>query len=165
VYLDIACRACLILVFVVAAFGKLRSRTEFRAFAESLRPLGADRAAGAVAAAEIATIALLALPSGWGYVAAVAMLATFVAGIARLVRSEQRVTCNCFGTGGRELGRPHLIRNCLLSLVAVAGLAADLLTEIRLDSVPVAAIAAAGGAVISLIFIRWDDLSFLLSPG
>jgi hypothetical protein len=163
-YLDIACRACLILVFAVAAFGKLRSRTGYREFAASLRPLGAERAAPAVAAAEVAIVILLLFPFGWGYALGFGLLGVFIGGIALALRSRQPVACNCFGAGGSQLDRTHLVRNGLLALIAVTGFAAERLTDLRLDSPVLAGIAATGGAVVSLIFIRWDDLAFLLAP-
>lgn len=163
-YLDIACRACLILVFAVAVIGKVRGRAAYREFATSLRPLGAEKLAGAVVAAEIATVVLLCVPMvGWGYVLATGLLGVFIAGIVQVIRSRQPVACNCFGAGGRQLGRPHLVRNGLLVCVAVAGFVAGQFSELSAGAPAILAIAAAGGAVVSAVFIRWDDIAYLLA--
>lgn len=163
VYLDIAARSLLMLVFAVAVISKLRSASAFREFADSLSTLGARRFAGAVVAAETATVVLLAIPVGWGYLLVIALLTVFIAGIARAIRAGQPVACRCFGAGGRKLGPTHIVRNSLLVLIAAIGLGSGLLTSGPLDSLALAGIAAAGGAVLSLLFIRWDDMVFLVS--
>jgi hypothetical protein len=157
---DLLCRAVLGFVFAAAVVGKLRDRADF---AQSLSSLGIRRASAPVAAAVIAAEALCAglllftATADWGYGLAVLLLAAFSAGIVSAMRAKRAVACNCFGSGGKPLGPAHLVRNGLLALVAVAGLLASQLPV----TWPSLLIALGAGAFVSLLFIRWDDLTYL----
>lgn len=159
---DLICRVVLGFVFAVAAAGKARSSNDF---ADSLTSLGIRRytrpTAFAVIAAEVICVVLLAVPSTarWGHALALALLVAFSAGIALTVRSRAVVACRCFGSNGRQLGVSHLIRNGFLAIVAIIGLASGQLP----GSVPRLVIALGAGAFLSLLFIRWDDLTYLFT--
>ncbi|HCT75809.1 MAG TPA: methylamine utilization protein MauE [Micromonosporaceae bacterium] len=157
---DLACRALLGFVFAAAAIGKLRSPVNF---AESLAGLGIKHAkrpmAAAVIGAEALCVVFLVLLPPLGYVLALLLLAAFSAGIALTIKSQRVVRCNCFGAGGKQLGVPHLVRNGLLGLVALVGLAAGQLPAMG----PQSLVALGLGAFLSLLFIRWDDLTYLFT--
>jgi hypothetical protein len=164
-YVEVMTRTALLVVFGVAAVQKGRHRASFFTFVASLRALGlgsaSSIAAYAVVAAEAVVTLSLVVPStvDLGYVLALALLAVFVAGIARASRSGVPVACRCFGSGSAPLGVRHLIRNALLGGLAVLGLVAD---DGSLGAG--AALAAIGGLAIALILIRWDDLTYLVVP-
>lgn len=166
-YLALTSRALLAVVFAVAFHGKAVRRGAFVDFARSLAPLGpvfgSRPVAAAVVAAEAGAAVLLVLPGlpVAGLAAAAALLAALSAGIALVLRGRRPVRCNCFGTGGAVLDTGHLTRNCVLLVVAFAGLAGALsggpATPVR------ALLAAAGGAVVGAVLTRWDDLRFLFA--
>ena len=163
-YLEIACRSVLLAVFVVAFAGKLPSRTSYRDFAESLRPMNAAGLAPVVVGAELLVVALLAAGLGSvGYPLAGILLVAFVIGIVRSLRADVPVTCRCFGGRGGQLGRRHVVRNVLLAVVAVAGMFAPQGTAPT--SVPTIALAAGTGLLASLVFIGWDELAYLVGVG
>jgi hypothetical protein len=159
------------IVFAVAAIGKLRSPRRFTEFADSLAPLGRPGTdwrpvAAAVAAGEVATATLLALPStaGAGLAMATALLAALAAGIVTSLTRGRELRCRCFGTGGATLRATHVVRNAALAglsgsalLVHLAGPPADIPFDL-------AAPAALLGAFLALVVLRWDDLTDLLSP-
>lgn len=159
---DLACRALLGFVFATAVFGKLRNRADF---AESLAGLGIKRAtrpmAVAVTGAEALCVVLLVLKPMWGYVLSFLLLSAFSAGIALTVRTKRVVKCSCFGAGGKQLGVPHLLRNGLLGIVVLVGLSANSLPALG----PQSLVAVGAGAFLSLLFIRWDDLTYLFTSG
>ncbi|GAB1513088.1 MauE/DoxX family redox-associated membrane protein [Actinophytocola sp. KF-1] len=161
--LDLVVRALLVVVFAGAVAGKLRSVRAFAEFAGSVavlapRALPARPVAVLVVAAEALTAALLLVPATRlaGYALSVLMLAAFAAGIARVVHTGQRVRCRCFGGGGGVLGPGHLARNALL-VVAACGAAFDSTTV----TAPRALVALTAGAVLGLVIVRWEDVTFL----
>lgn len=156
----LACRTVLVIVFAVALASKVHSRNNFRAFADSLSALGARRLAGIVVAAEAAVVVLLALPTVWGFIVAIGLLAVFIAGIVRVVQGKRKVNCRCFGAGGAELNGSHVVRNALLVAVATVGWIAEDQSTFAWANTR-GAICLAAGALIGLVFVRWDDLRFL----
>jgi hypothetical protein len=159
---ELACRAVLLLVFGIALVSKVRSRKDFDEFADSLTALGVRRTAILVVAAEAAAVVLLALPTEWGFVLAIGLLAVFIAGIVRAVRGKQKVSCRCFGASGNQLTGSHVIRNSLLVVVAAIGWFADATSTWSPATGPTT-IALLAGAFVGLAFVRWDDLRFLLT--
>jgi hypothetical protein len=130
VYLALACRGAVGVVFLVSVFGKLHSRLAFRAFASWLAALpvplarSQPRAAAAViAAAEALIVVLIALQ--WtgrvGLVLAAVLLAVFTAGTLLAVARGSDAPCRCFGASTLPLGWRHAVRDALLGAAAVAG--------------------------------------------
>ncbi|MFI7672206.1 MauE/DoxX family redox-associated membrane protein [Actinophytocola sp. NPDC049390] len=162
--LDLVARALLVVVFVGAVAGKLRSARAFAEFVDSVavlaparlpaRPVGAlvVAAEGAAALLLLAPVTRLA-----GYALSVLMLVPFALGIARVVHSGQRVRCSCFGGGGGLLGRGHIVRNTLL--VAAACLGA---LDGTAATTPGALVALTAGVSLGLVTVRWEDIAFLL---
>jgi uncharacterized membrane protein YphA (DoxX/SURF4 family)/peroxiredoxin len=111
-------------VFATAGIAKLLDLPGSRkAVAEFGVPAGIANPIGtALPIAEIATAAaLLFNPSArWGALAALALLLTFVAGIANAMRRGKAPDCNCFGqVHSAPAGRGTLIRNAVLAAVAL----------------------------------------------
>lgn len=123
-------RLLLAAVFAVAGVGKLlhagETETTLGKFglAEGLR----RPVAVALPLAELAIAAALlpATTAPWAAVAAFLLLATFTVAVARVLRAEEEIDCNCFGSLGpsRVSGRT-LARNiglmAVAAVVAVAG--------------------------------------------
>jgi uncharacterized membrane protein YphA (DoxX/SURF4 family) len=124
-YLVIGARAMLFVVFFASSTSKVRSRTAFADFADSLAGFGVRGgrlqalAAGIVITAEAATAVLVALPFTvtWGLIAGGLIMAVFTtqASIAR--RRGLRPVCNCFGSSRSTLGARHIMRNGLIITV------------------------------------------------
>lgn len=163
-------RVLLTATLVVAAVGKLRSRAAFEAFAETLRDLGwrspwSRRVAAALLPlAELGSAALLAVPAAgiWGYVAALVLLLamTAVAGVA--LRRGRRLRCRCFGRAEESIGASTLIRNGVLMLGGLAGLASALASAGRPGPAAAQVLGAGAGLLGAVVIVYWADLGYLL---
>ncbi|GAA4956868.1 small-conductance mechanosensitive channel [Nonomuraea thailandensis] len=151
-------------VFAVAAFTKLRSRADLRAFASGL-VMVPERlrlaAAGAVAAGEAATAALMVIPE-IGLVLGGIMLGAFSLVIAVTVRRGERVSCRCFGPSATPLGRLHLVRNALLLLVVAVGGTALAFPGGPPDAAGLA-VAIPAGLAGAVVFVAFDDIAGLFT--
>ncbi|HEY6174542.1 MAG TPA: MauE/DoxX family redox-associated membrane protein [Kofleriaceae bacterium] len=167
-YLELACRAMLVVVLGAAAAGKLRRR-DFEGFLVALRAFGlpaglAGRpAASLIVALEVTAAVLLVAAPLAGYALAFALIAAFTAALRRVVHSGQRVVCRCFGASTTPVGVSHLVRNAMFLVVIGLGIAAALASgasiapSTRLVVIACGALAGAGAA-------RWDDLAYLVRP-
>ena len=126
---DLIIRAALGVLFVVAAWHKLRDPRRFAATLGEYRLLPtrfAPAAAACVVLAELgAVVALLLWPRG-GAAAAAALLAVYASAIAvNLARGRRHIDCGCAGPAARrEISAWMVARN---AVVAVAALAAAVL--------------------------------------
>lgn len=177
VYLALACRCGVGVVFLVSASGKLRGRLGFRAFVSWLAalpvPLVPSRAravAGVMAAAEALIVVLVVLP--WtaraGLVLAAVVLGVFAAGTGLAVARGTRAPCQCFGVSASPLGRRHVVRDALLAVMAGAGAAAVGPGGARPAG---AAVSLGAGLVVAVFVVLLDDVAVLftrtseLAPG
>jgi uncharacterized membrane protein YphA (DoxX/SURF4 family) len=165
-YLAVACRCLIGVVFVVSAFGKVRSRQAFREFVTSTAALVPRRGRAlspVVVAAELAVPVLLAVPvtvrTGFGLAAV--LLAAFAVAIAAAVRRGVRTSCRCFGASTAPLGTRHVVRNAGLFAVAAVGALLGPGRPAELAGVAIAAIAA---VVLAALVTRLDDLVELFAP-
>jgi hypothetical protein len=88
---------------------------------------------------------------------AAALLLAFTAALAAAISRGVTTPCRCFGASGPP-GRPQLIRNVLLCLVAAGG--AALVTDAAADPAG-AAVAVLVALVAALLAIRADDVAVL----
>src|ERR1051325_11559347 len=152
-YLELACRAMLVVVLGAAAAGKLRRR-DFEGFLVALRAFGLPAGLAGRPAAVLLGAAPLA-----GYALAFALITAFTAALRRVVHSGQRVVCRCFGASTTPVGVSHLVRNAMFLAVIGLGIAAALASgasiapSTRLVVIACGALAGAGAA-------RWDDLAY-----
>ena len=168
-YVSLGLRAVLLVVLVWAAVGKLRAAPAARnevavAVAAAGVPQRIARpVATGVLVVELAASALLCWPAqGWfGALAAAALMAAFVVGVARVVRRGRVAACACFGAAGGQLGAVHLARNAALLVVAVAAVAVSW-RPYGAVSVPLAALAVAAGVVAGVLFVWWEDIAAVL---
>jgi hypothetical protein len=168
-YIEIACRWLLVLVFAYSAVSKLHSGAAFRRFRTWLAglPLPVARRPGAaavtVAAAEVCVVVLAALP--WTRVAglalAAAIMAVFITGTALAIARGTTATCECFGTSGTRLGRQHLARDGGLLAAAVLGAAAPGAHGAAAG----AAVSVAAAVVIAILVVFLDDWLALFAAG
>jgi len=169
VYVALACRCAVGVVFLASLSGKLRSRPAFRAFVSWLAALPVPlvgrqpRAAAAVtAAAEALIVILVALP--WtvrpGLALAAVVLAVFTTGTWLAVARGTDAPCQCFGVSASPLGRQHVVRDALLGAVAVAGAAAAGPGGAR----PGGALLSLGAGLVAAMFaVFFDDLATLFT--
>jgi len=169
-YPQIAARVALAAVFLVASVQKGRGRAAFDEFVGMLRALGIRRPGPAVAvgviAAEVVTAGLLAGPgtADAGLALSLLLLVAFMAGIAVATRRPVPVPCRCFGATGQPLGRRHLVRNAGLAVLAVVGLLAPRLVADTALLTGGVILSVLGGLILALVFVRWDDVAYLVSP-
>ena len=123
-------RWALAAVFVVAAVGKLLdldgSRRSLEQFGVSARVARFGGVALPFAELAVAAALLIRPTARWGAVAAVLLLAVFVAGIARALAQGKSPDCHCFGRIHSEpVGAATVIRNLVLAaaaaFIAIAG--------------------------------------------
>jgi uncharacterized membrane protein YphA (DoxX/SURF4 family)/thiol-disulfide isomerase/thioredoxin len=142
-------RAVLAVVFVTAGFGKLLdlegSRRAMRDFGVPERAVGI--AGVALPLTEVAVgLALIFRPSArWAALAALVLLAAFIAGIVRALARGEQPDCHCFGQiHSAPAGRATLARNAVLGAAAAvvvvygSGPAVDTWVSARSPSVLVA---------------------------
>jgi hypothetical protein len=168
-YTVLACRCLLGVVFLVAAFTKLHSRDNFRAFASWLDgvPLlpGRHRMTVAVTMAVTEAVIVVAVALPWtsmaGLLLAAATLAVFAAGAFVVGRRQPGVPCSCFGASGTPLTTRHVVRNAALCAVAAAGAAAAARSGTNLGPADPAGIALSLWAAVTaaMITIFLDDLA------
>ncbi len=168
-YIALACRCAVGVVFLASLSGKLRSGAAFRAFASWLAALPVPlvrrqpRVVAAVtAAAEAMIVILIALP--WtvrpGLVLAAVVLAVFTASTWLAVARGTGAPCRCFGVSASPLGRRHVVRDALLGVVALAGAAAAGPGGAR----PAGAVVSLGaGLVVAMFVVFLDDLAALFA--
>ena len=157
-------RILLGVVFAVSLAGKLRGTGDFVEATRRLVPVRFARwdrpLAAAVAAVELAVIALLVFQPTVSYLLALGLLAAFTVALAAALRRGETAPCHCFGSGSTPLGRRHLVRNAVLLSIAALGLAFPTTSPPSAESLPAATIAIAA----ALIVIRFDDLVDLYQP-
>lgn len=164
-------RVLLAVTLAVAGLGKLRSRAAFGAFADTFGDLGwrsqsARRAAAAaLPCAELGSAALLAVPLTviWGYAAALMLLAAMTATAAVAIKRGRRLRCRCFGLAEEPIGASTLIRNAVLVVAGLAGLAASLASAGQTGSPAAEVLGAAVGLIGAPVIVYWADLGYLLS--
>lgn len=166
-------RTVLAAVFVVSGGAKA---LDFAGTRDAAAAFGTPwRAAPAVAVAlpagEIGIAALLLVePSArWGAVAALLLLAIFIAAIARLMRAGESPDCHCFGQLDSEpVGAPTLIRNGVLAALAVtviAGGAGKSLTALPGHSVALLALSVALASLLVFSSSLWLTNRRLIASG
>ena len=169
IYVETGFRAALAFVFFIACTSKIHSVSSYRDFHDSLKDLGLSSAfllralSAGIPAAEAVTTLLLAVnrTSLWGLLASAALVGSFTTGIAVARAQGKVVRCRCFGESGALSDGAHILRNLVLFAGAVAGALASLLPEGRQD--PAMVVFAIGlGIIAAALFLRWDELSFLL---
>jgi hypothetical protein len=168
-FVVLSVRALLLVTFATAAGSKMRSRDALRTFSAGLLRMGivpADLAkplALLVALSETSTSVLLAITrtTTWGFAGAGLLLLLFTAATARAVRSGVQVPCMCFGMGEVVIAPRHLVRNMVLLFLALIGFASDVVISNRHLATGSAILSVAVGALVALMFVRWDDLTLL----
>jgi cell division protein FtsW (lipid II flippase) len=169
VYVALACRCAVSVVFLASLSGKLRSGTAFRAFVSWLAALPVPlvrrqpRVAAAVTTAAEALIVILAgLP--WtvrvGLALAAVVLAVFTAGTWLAVARGTDAPCLCFGVSASPLGRRHVVRDALLGAVAVTGATA---AGPGGASTAGGVMSLAAGLVVAMFVVFLDDLAVLFA--
>jgi len=117
-------RAILVVVFALAAAGKLvdrpgarRALSDFRVPAALVPPVSV-----LLPLSELVVAALLLVQPAarWGAAAAGGLLVVFMCGIGAAMRRGEAPDCNCFGQiGSKPAGRGTLVRNTVLTAIAV----------------------------------------------
>jgi len=159
-------------VFVVSATSKVRGGRAFAASLRGLRLLPSPwvrSVASAVTVSEVVSAGglavagtlLVARSAGHGItLAALAvagvLLLVLTSGIALALRRGTGGRCACFGASERPLGRRHLVRNGLLLVAAVVGIAG--LGDGQPVRVVGALIAVCAGAIAAVVLIHLDEL-------
>jgi methylamine utilization protein MauE len=165
-YIGIGTQSLLVAVFGWAAVWKVLAFGRFRmsvAELELVPPSLGDATAVLLVGAEFACAITVALPPvkivGLGLTTG--LLLVFCGAIALQIRRGSQAQCACFGRSGGLLGWRQLIRNALLVVVALAGLAAAA-ADRAVDGAGVA-IAVFTGLVGAAWAVAFDDLAELFS--
>lgn len=172
-YLALAARAALITVFALAAITKLRNRSAYASFVNSLRGMHVvpDSAAGAAGisavAVEVVIVVTLALPPHpvalAGFALAAGLLVVYIAAITQVIRRGNRTPCRCFGVTATPLRPRHIVRNAVLIAVALTGAAATIANGNAGTSAGEVT-ALVGGLFVGLLAATNDDIIELIAP-
>jgi hypothetical protein len=178
-YPVVGCAYFIAAIFVVSALSKVRSRASVVEFlgstASVLQAFRRRRGTGrsitrffgfAVIAAEAATLVLVVIPATRvvGFGVACVLLLGFSVGIVVTLRSGASVPCRCFGASSGPVAGRHLVRNCVLMVVAVGGLVAQVVGPEGSVTPAGLAVAVSAAIVVALFVIRLDDLIDLFWP-
>ena len=174
VYMSLACRALLGLVFLAAVVAKLRNGAQIRSFVAATGRLAprsltgrvpAGVLAGAVASAEVAAVVLLAVPAtaAWGFAVAGGLALVLAAAIVAALRRGERGSCNCFGATQRPVSASHVVRNLLLAAGAGLGIGTTQAGQGGAEPA-LALLAVVAGGVVALLLIIADDIAALFRP-
>ncbi|GIJ50298.1 hypothetical protein Val02_71840 [Virgisporangium aliadipatigenens] len=170
-YVEVAVRALVVTVFVVAVWGKAHGGEAWREFVASVRafdvvPARAVRPVAAlVAGCEAVGVALLAVPATVvaGYGLAAALLAAFAVAMAVSLRRGAQPVCRCFGGRGSAVTAVHVARNLGLVVVALLAVAARMFVDDPVEPAG-AALAALSGVLVAALVVRLDDVVALFAP-
>jgi hypothetical protein len=164
-YLLLIERTLFVVVFGLAAVGKLRGGAGFRAFvawlARLLRVPG--RTATALAAllvtAELATVALLLVPATarLGLALTCGLLLVFIGVVVYAIRAGVLTECRCFGGAGALMSYPLIVRNALLIALALPGVAIASPAPAPAGEPVLAGLAVAAGLALAALFVRGYD--------
>lgn len=158
-----------VVVFVMSALGKFRSRARFRSFTTSVEQLPFVRSrrvattlAALVLPSEVAVVAAVLIPgtTRFGLALAVCLLLLFCAVSLSVMRSGLLVDCRCFGRRA-VMGGATVVRNLLMVGMAAVGAlgAGGTLTDVTgwADRPAWTATAAATGVALALVLTQlWD---------
>jgi hypothetical protein len=171
-YLVIGAQAMLFVIFAASSTSKVRSRTAFAAFADSLAGFGIRgarlqaRTAAIVITAEAAVAVLVALPFTviWGLAGGGLIITVFTAQASIARRQGLRPVCKCFGSSKSVFGARHIMRNGLIVAVCVAGLLAESASGSAHLAVASVVLATGIAVIAGMGIVAWDDLAALLAP-
>lgn len=177
VYVTVGAMVLCGLVLLVSSASKLRSRADYAEFVASVPAFGIParwtRLFAAVTVVAEAVIAVLLLPGAalmvlgagrWlagGLVLAVGLFGVLTVAVWRVVARGSGAVCRCFGTARTPLAHRHVVRNALLSLVAMMGTLS--IMDSTVPAAAPAAVAAAAGALGAVLVVRFDDLAELFA--
>jgi hypothetical protein len=180
VYVTVGAMVLCGLVLLVSAVSKVRSRTDYAEFVASVPAFGIParwkRLFAATTVTAEFTITALLLPATvlvavgssagrWlaaaGLLLATGLFGVLTAAVWRAVARQSGAVCRCFGPARTVLAHRHVVRNALLLLVAVLG--ALPLSVADTADLAIAGLAAAIGALGTVLVIRFDDLAELIA--
>ena len=170
----LGCAVAVGLVFGTSLVTKL-GRERFRTFVGSAGPLELfpvgwrARVAGVVVAAElVVTTAVL----GWGVSVALGhhlgwlllvgfggagcLLAGFTVGIGVALRRGERAPCRCFGASATPMGLAHVVRNLVLIVATVLGMASGG-SYAALEPAGVV-LGVVAGVVVAVVIVKFDHV-------
>ena len=173
--LQLEARLVLAAVFALSAAAKLRSATAVADFRRAAAALGGPRLpsdAPAVLAvvvpageAALAAALLLTASAAAALACAAVLLTGFAAVLTAALRRGESASCNCFGSSRHPVSRAQVVRNAVLTAVALLGLTGAVMRHgvqsIGLPALLVAVVAA--GAAVWVVAL-WDDLAALFLP-
>ncbi|WP_370417583.1 MauE/DoxX family redox-associated membrane protein [Streptomyces sp. QH1-20] len=175
-YVALGIRALLGAVFLASSIGKVTGRGAFGRFVSSvgdMRVVPRHRAravARTVVCAEFVVWPALMAPvpavAVAGFAVAAGLLVAFAAGIALSTRRGARTPCRCFGVSASPLGPRHIVRNLVLTALAVIGAAATLLDSGAAGPAGPggAVVAVSGGLLLGALVAVLDDVLDLFRP-
>jgi len=158
----------LVIVLVVAAVGKLRSRASRVEVVALARLVGVPSrlvaiAPSALISVEIGFAILLAYPpaSGWGALAATLLMAVLTVGAERARRAPEPPACRCFGGAAEPIGHRHVVRNAALTGIAAITTVLTLVPAGPALTANGMIAAVLSGVLLATIVIHLDTLLFL----
>lgn len=172
-YMDdaaLALRLLVVLVLAAALVGKLSGPVAVREFRVMLRSLGlrggwVSWAQGGVIAAEAIVVVLGPWPRTGpaAMVVATGLFAVLTGGVAFAVRRRVTASCRCFGGGGGQLRRLHVVRNAVLTLVSAVAATASAMAPGHRVGLPAVVLCVVVAGVVTTVVVRIEDIVALFA--
>jgi hypothetical protein len=172
IYLAIAGRFLIGVIFAFSALGKVRSKSAYREFVTWLADLpvpllpkrGRAVVAGTLVADEVLIVVLVTMsptaPAGLSLAAVT--LAVFAAGTFAMARSPAQATCQCFGRSEVPISTRHLVRDIVLCAVAATAAAAAAAATVEARPVGIT-MSLASATVAAAFLLLLDDIAALFA--
>ncbi|MEU4712596.1 MauE/DoxX family redox-associated membrane protein [Micromonospora purpureochromogenes] len=170
VYLWIASRWVIAVVFAVSAAAKLRNRAAYRAFEAGLaamevvpprvrRPVAMTVVTAEALVPVLVVVPATALP---GLVVTLGLLTGLTLAVLTVTTRGTRAACPCFGAKVAPFGRRHLVRNIALIMVAAAGLLSGVTVTDGAVTTGGVLLALGAAVVLAALVVVFDDIVELL---
>jgi hypothetical protein len=165
-YVHLACWLLVAGVLLVSTVSKLRNRSSFNAFADSVAETGivaptlVRPVAAAVVVTEAAAVALLVVPrlATAGLVLAFVLLLVFTSVVVMALSRGIQASCGCFGASAQPYNAGHLVRNLLLLAAVAFALGSSPPQAIEPSSVAVSVFAAFSGGLVIVFLVDFVSL-------
>lgn len=163
---SVAIRTLVVAVFAVSFASKVRGWNSYASWLARLPvPLASHRGLPATLAASELLAGLLTAftpTAAAGLAAASVLCVLLLAGVLAAVRGGTNEPCLCFGASAAPMGYQHVVRNALLTALAIAGLITALLARGTAAGSLLGPVI--GGLAGATLIIFAEDLVALLRP-
>jgi hypothetical protein len=131
---------------------------------ERLSGVSSGLAVTALGAQLLIVLAVFTPVYRFALILSLALLALYILGMIRVLRSRERLACSCFPGDAGPIGMTEVTRNLILFSIAAFGLVASIISP-TLQPTAVSLFAASASAIVSaVILVRASDVVAIFQP-